>query len=130
MSFIDIKCRREMTYGLVGDYQAVLAALPEAGEENREEGALDERLANYTKKRIRFARGEGDRLPDISSVTPWKESRIRADIERIKERPTRLDRLKDFFQFVNTQANVLEKFSGRPGFWVQQQSWKNFIRSI
>ncbi|MCD4786010.1 MAG: DUF4062 domain-containing protein [Candidatus Eremiobacteraeota bacterium] len=49
-------------------------------------------------------------LPEIpQSARPWTKEEIRKDTERIKNNPTRIDRVRAFSQFVNSESHILLK---------------------
>jgi len=120
LHFIAAKCAAGMTYDLVGDYGRALDALPEAQPEKEERLKHEARLKKYTEDLIAYAKGEIKHLDIIPSVEPWSEEKIRQDTERIINNPTRLDRIRAFSQFVNSESHALVKFAAHPGFVVQQ----------
>jgi WD40 repeat protein len=146
LDFIEAKCAAAMTYELVGDYGATLDGLPEAQEEKQQEHGLDEGISRYTQELITHARAwneardchaadparnplpqAGDiRFPEFPlSVRPWTEAEIDADVQRIINNPTRLERLKAFAQFVSSESHNLSLFSSTP-FFCAQQAYNNY----
>ena len=142
LGFIAAKCAAGMTYDLVTDHDAALAALPEGREERERLRQLDERVARYTQEMIEYARNCSEardrpkrwwawlhRLPQRETmllpgppivVRPWTDEEIRADSERIASASTRLDRVRAFGQFVSAESYALARFGRWPGFCVQQ----------
>ncbi|MFQ5770789.1 MAG: WD40 repeat domain-containing protein [bacterium] len=102
------------------DYHAALAALPEAAAEQKKKSEHRKQIKKYTENLIAFSRGEIPSLKVIPSVTPWTEDEIKKDSDRIVQNPTRLDRIRAFSQFVNSESHVLAKFGHIPGFCLQQ----------
>ena len=120
LHFIEAKCGAGMTYDLIADYNLALGALPEAQEERQREREHEARVKKYTEDLIAYARGEIKHLDIIPSVEPWSDERIREDTEGIINNPTRLDRIRAFSQFVNSESHALVKFGAMPGFVLQQ----------
>jgi WD40 repeat protein len=139
--FIEAKCAAGMTYDLITDYTQALDGLPEAQKEKEERRKRDERMQRYIREIIEYARKWSDArdrhaqdpakypmpkpedipLPEIiPSVRPWTDEEIEADTQRIINNPTRLDRIKLFFQFVNSEAHNFVKYAAHPLFCIQQ----------
>jgi WD40 repeat protein len=119
LGFIEAKCAAEMTYELIHDYSTALDSLPEAQPEKQERLKREERLRKYIEGLIAYAKGEIKTLDIILSVRPWTDEEIKADAERIINNPTRLDRIRAFAQFVNSEGHVLAKLTSQPGFCIQ-----------
>ena len=120
LRFIKAKCASEMTYELTEDYSRALDILPEVQDEKKEELKHQERITKYTEDLIAYARGEIKEFDIIPSVRPWTDEEIEKDSERIINKPTPLDRIKAFSQFVNSESHGLVKFGAMPGFCIQQ----------
>jgi len=120
LHFIEAKCAAGMTYDLIHDYNIALDALPEAQPQKEKRLRHEARLKKHTKDLIAYAKGEIKTFDVIPSVRPWTDAEIRADTERIINHPTRLDRIKAFSQFVDSDSNVLVRFASHPGFVIQQ----------
>ncbi len=120
LHFIQAKCAVGMTYDLIHDYNTAFDALPEAQPEKQERLKHEAQLQKYTKDLIAYAKGEIKNLDIIPSVEPWSNERIREDTERIINNPTRLDRIRAFSQFVNSESHGLVKFAHHAGFVIQQ----------
>ena len=137
-----------MTYDLVTDYNLALQSLPEAQPEIRKEREHRARVKKYVDDMIAYARAwneardrqaqdpvkypmptaEDIPLPEIiPSVEPWSEEKIKAETERIINHPTRLDLMRAFAQFVNSESHALVKFASHPGFCLQQ-AWNSAQR--
>ena len=69
---------------------------------------------------IACSKGEIDHLEIIDSVEPWSEERIRRDTDRIVNNPTRLEKIRAFSLFVNSESHALLKFASYSGFTIQQ----------
>jgi len=119
LEFVQRKCAAGMTYDLMSDYQLALDALPEAQEERDREHIHAERLTTYAANLMAFARDETSTLDPIPSVEPVSENQLRADSDRIRRNPTRLDRIRAFSQFVAGEAHALVRHGNRPGFVAQ-----------
>lgn len=141
LDFIAAKCAASLTYDLVRDYDAALAALPEGREERERERESDERVARYTRDLIEYARSWSDardrhardpagcRLPEPGeirlpvpppTVRIWTEQEIEADTWRIRTMPTQMDRICSFRQFVREESSRLSAFGAQPGFCLQE----------
>jgi telomerase protein component 1 len=141
LMFIEAKCKARMTYELLIDYNYTLEVLPEAQEEMALWKAGEERIMQYTKEIITYARQWSEArdnyiqyptrypmprkeeipLPKIvPSVRPWTEEEITANTEKIITAPSRLDRIRAFTQFVNSEAHNFYRFSSQPMFCIQQ----------
>ena len=119
LDFIEAKCAAGMTYELVTDYDVALEALPEAHEERRKQQEHEERIKRYIENLIAFSRRETPSLEVIPSVIPWTDREIEADTKRIIDSPGRLDRIRAFSQFVNSESHTLVQFGHIPGFCLQ-----------
>jgi WD40 repeat protein len=120
LRFVEAKCGAGMTFDLVHDYVVALGALPEAQSEVQERLRQEAMLKKYTNDLIAFAKGKIDHLEIIPSVKPWSEEKMRLDTDRVVNNPTRLDRIRAFSQFVNSESHALLKFASCLGFTVQQ----------
>ncbi len=120
LHFIETKGVAGMIYELIADYNAAMDGLPEAQEENRQKRYREARVQEYIQDLIAYAKGEIETLKIIESIELWSEEKINADNERIKNNPTRFDRICAFAQFVNTESYALANFSSFSGFCIQQ----------
>ena len=68
---------------------------------------------------VAYSKGEIRQLAVPSSVEPWSEERVEEEARRIREHPTRLDRLRAFSGFVEGESYPLRDFGRRPGFVIQ-----------
>jgi WD40 repeat protein/Cdc6-like AAA superfamily ATPase len=118
--FIEAKCAGGMTYDLIEDYNRALDALPEAQDEKQKELEHKKWGKKYVDDLVAYAKWDIKELDTILSVRPWTEEEIMKDTERIINNPTRLDRIKAFSQFVNSESHGLLKFGHIPGFCLQQ----------
>ena len=96
LEFIQAKAVAKMTYDLVNDFNAVLQVIPDNAENIYEENKRQARMDKYTRDLIAYAKGEITNLEIPETIPLWSKKRIDEEFERIKNNPTRLDRLKDF----------------------------------
>ncbi|NWG13698.1 MAG: DUF4062 domain-containing protein [Acidobacteria bacterium] len=122
LTFVDAKCAAGLTYELVNDYAAALAALPEAQEESRMRREREARVQSYARSLIDYCRSNGSiPLPDPPpSVRPWTDGEIDADSRGVVENLTPVDRLRLFAAFVLADARHLANYASRRGFCAQQ----------
>jgi WD40 repeat protein len=118
--FIEAKCAAGMTYDLVHDYNSALFALPEAQPEKEGIIKRDVRLKKYSDDLVVYAKGQIKTLDIVTSIEPWSEEKIRQNRERITNSPTRLDRIRAFSRFVDSESHYFVKFNSHAGFIVQQ----------
>jgi hypothetical protein len=104
LDFIQAKAVVKMTYDPVKDFNSVLEVIPDNAENIKQEKARQERMDKYTKDLIFYAKGEITELDIPQSITPWKEEKINAEIERLKTSPTKADLLKDFLNFLGNES--------------------------
>ncbi len=123
IEFIQAKAVAKMTYLLVQDFSDVLKAIPENAENTREEKARQARMDKYTHDLIAYAKGEIAELKIPESITPWPQEKIDAECERLKNNPTRADRLKDFLIFLGRESGNLEKYAFEFSHFATQQAW-------
>jgi WD40 repeat protein len=136
IEFVEAKCRAGLVFELQEDYRDARTALPEAQTIIQEEQRREPRIARWTDELIRYARAwsmrrdrvaRGDRVDEAEPVLPeppqacrmWADEEIEAECRRIRELPTRLDRLTAFAGFVQGECYPLVEFGGREGFAVQ-----------
>ncbi len=125
LSYIEDRIRTGQIFDLIRDYHQVLAALPEAQAEVLELERHEARAARWTQEIVDYARKwnggeETPPLPEIiPSVEPWSDERLEEECRRIVENPTRLDRLRAFGSFVESECYPLLEFGGWPGFVAQ-----------
>jgi len=120
LSFIEAKCAAGMVYDLIRDYVSVLESLPDTQDKRKKEKEHEERIRKYVNDLIAYAKGEISSLEIIPSVKRWTDEEIGDDIERIIDNPTRLDQIRAFFHFVNSESHGLWKFGYLSGFCIQQ----------
>ncbi len=123
LNFIQAKACSKQTYDLVKDYHLALDGLPEYQPEKEKERKRQERLDKYTQDLIACAKGiiATEELEIPESITPWTEKQLNAEIERIRTNPTRMDRLRDYINFLGREMESLQKFASEvKGFSIQQ----------
>ena len=136
LRFVEARCRVGQVFELIADYRLARENLPEAQVDLREERAREERARRWTvevieyarqwsDRRDRFVQGQsasepGPKLPEpVGACEMWSEAKIQAECRRIVASPTRLDRLRMFAGFVESQCYPLLEFGQRPGFLAQ-----------
>ncbi|MCX6900668.1 MAG: DUF4062 domain-containing protein, partial [Verrucomicrobia bacterium] len=124
LRFVEARCPLGQVFELQGDYRLALKTLPEAQPELVEERRRQERAALWTADIIEYSRrcNAGQTPPlleNIPSVEPWSDGRIEEECRRIIEHPSRLDRLREFAGFVESECYSLIGFGKRPGFVAQ-----------
>jgi WD40 repeat protein len=123
LDFIQAKACAKMTYDLVKDFNDVLDLIPDNEEYIRQEKAAHAKVEKYTTDLISYIKGEIPELLLPETIPLWSEDRIKAEIERIKTIPNRLDRLKDFRNFLGAEAADLQRYSFEFPFFSTQQAW-------
>jgi hypothetical protein len=110
LDFIQAKAVAKITYDLVKDFNDVLEVIPDNAENIKQEKVRQARMEKYTKDLIFCAKTEIliEELDIPKSITPWSHEKIYAEIERIKTNPNRLDRLKDFLNFLGVESVNLQ----------------------
>ena len=122
LRFVEARCLVGQVFELQADYRLALQSLPEAQTELTEQRQRGARAARWTMAITDYARlsndgGEQPTLPEIPSVVvPWSDEQIQAECRRITEEPIRLDRLRAFAGFIETECYPLLKHGKRPGF--------------
>lgn len=137
LRFIDARCRVGQVFELIADYRLAQGSLPDAQAELCEKQGRQERTQRWVRENIeyaqhwnerhnRVARGEIVTEPEPTFPDPvptcemWSDERIDAECQRIVEHPTRLDGLRAFAGFVESECYPLLEFGKRAGFLVQQ----------
>jgi len=125
LDFIQAKAVARLTYELVKDFNDVLEVIPDNAENIKQEKARQERMGKYTLDLIECAKGEIsiDELEIPESITPWLQEKINAEIERIKTNPGRIDKLKDFLNFLGKEAGNLKNYAIEFPYFAAQQAW-------
>jgi hypothetical protein len=118
-----------MTYDLVKDFNAVLQVIPDNAENIRQEEARLARMEKYTRDLIAYAKGEIKELEVPETIPLWSEEKINSEIERIKINPSRLDRLKDFRNFLGQEAGNLQSNASEYSFFATQQACRSNRRT-
>jgi hypothetical protein len=133
LRFVEARCRVEQVFELIADYRLAQKNLPEAQADLEEERRRRERITRYTsdliayakawsERRDRIARGERVSEPEPEPPTPppscrmWTEAEIETECQRIIGTPKRLDRLRAFAGFVESQCYRLIEFGKHSGF--------------
>lgn|GEM_PF-526989 len=141
LEFVEAKCAAGMTYDLIADYNAALNNLPEAQKEKRRKQEYEQQIQKHVEDLTAYTRARKDArwryrkdpenyplselekigLPEIiTAVEHWSDKKIKHDNERIIHRPERLDRIRTFLQFANSESHGLVKFGAIPGYCLQQ----------
>jgi hypothetical protein len=135
MEFVEAKCRAGLVFELEEDYRDARTALPEAQTIFREDQRRCELIALWTAEIMSYSRawserrdwiGRGERLDETEPALPtspafrmWTDEEIEGECRRIREAPSRFDRLVAFAGFVQAESNPLLQFGGRAGFSLQ-----------
>jgi len=124
LDFIQAKACAKMTYDLVKDFNNVLDTIPDNAENILQEKARQARMEKYTRNLISCAKGEINvyELEIPKRISPWSKEKIDTEIERIKANPTRLDKLKDFINYIGEEGANLQKFAGEFCHFATQQA--------
>jgi WD40 repeat protein len=123
LDLIQAKACAKMTYDLVKDFNDVLEVIPDNAENIRQEKERLARMDKYTRDLIACARGEISVIDIPHSIIPWPQEKIDFEIERIKNKPTRLDRIKDFYNFLGQESANLEGYASEFPYFAYQQAW-------
>ena len=136
MPWIEAKCKAKLVFSLQDDYRRTVAALPEAQgglQLARERQArlvrwaeeVTEYSRQWSDRHDRLAHGEAvgetePRLPEPPLTCPMRtDKEIEAECRRIREAPTRFDRLTAFAGFVQSECYPLLQFGSLAGFALQ-----------
>ena len=139
LPWIILKCQLGLVFDLQQDYRDILAVLPEAQEQFREERGRQAGLHRWTKEITHYARqwserrdrlARGEAITELALPFPeppglcrmWTEEEIEAERRRVTEDPTRLDRMQAFASFVMQECYALIEFGMRPKF-VEQHAF-------
>jgi WD40 repeat protein len=139
--FVEQKCAAGMTYSLLSDYQYVLNRIPEMQEEIRLNLERDRRISSYIEALLTYsatwnkirARYNSDptnnplpeslgiAFPELPpSIRIWSDEEVKQETQRILSHPTRLDRIRAFYHFVNSESSNLSNYAASKGFCIQQ----------
>ena len=127
LEFIQAKATAQMTFEIVKDINTALLEIPDNDIENRKELLRQTRLKEYAKHLISYARGEISELNSPECTPIWSEEKFKTEIERVKTNPTRLDRIKDFKNFLGQEAANLQKYASEFCHFATQQAWNYSI---
>ncbi len=112
LRFVQAKCVAGMTFDLVRDYNAALAALPELESERRQEQERIQRLRHYSDELIAYARarGQGIPLPEPPDTGALRAATIALAESESQSGPARAEQVRAFANFVSAQSHVLSAF--------------------
>ena len=136
LPWLEAKCGAKQVFSLQDDYACVISAMPETQELVQQERERQTRLDRWTaeiteysrrwsERRDRIARGEcvNDPEPVLPTIPAtcqlWTDEEIEAECRRVREAPTRLDRVNAFAGFVLSECYPLIHFGTREGFTLQ-----------
>jgi WD40 repeat protein len=123
LHFIQAKCIAGMTFELVKDYIDTFEVLPDAKDEAKKNAEQKARIQKLVDDLIAYSKGEINSIGVLESIEPWNTDKIIEDNTRIIQTPTRLDRVKTYFQFVNSESHILFKYGQQAGFNVLQHAF-------
>jgi WD40 repeat protein len=136
IEFVEAKCRAGLVFELQEDYRNSETTLPEAQAMLRDEQRRAEIIAHWTSNLVEYAQAwserrdridRGERVDETEPVLPsppavsrmLTDEEIVMECERIRERPTSIDRLAGFAGFVRGEIYPLTQFGGHAGFALQ-----------
>jgi WD40 repeat protein len=128
--FVEAKVRAGMVFELQEDYEFVLAGLPEAQEEKKNESQRQERLKNYTRNLIEYTKAfnryqnskskePNVTFPVLEFAEPWSDEQIDKKFERIKNNPSKYDIIKLFLNYIIKNKYRLSEFHYFSGYPIQ-----------
>ncbi len=123
LDFIQAKAAAKMTYDLVNDFNAALVTIPDNQENIKKENERQTRMDRYTRDLILYAKGEISVIEVPDSITPWTKEQYNKEIYRLKTNPTRLDRLKDFHNFLRSESFNLQNYACDYSCFSYEQAW-------
>ena len=126
LDFIQAKSAARMTFDLIDDFIAAMLEITDNSENIRKENQRQERLNKYARDLVLYANGEICELEVPESIKPWSEKKIESEVERIRNHPTRSDRLRSFTQFLGQEAGVLQNYAHELPDLAIQQAWNNY----
>ena len=115
LRFVEAKCIAGMTFDLVRDYNAGVAALPETQQEREQKEQRQGSLQQYGVDLIAYTRGEAP-LPTPPDTGDLLESIHRSEAASADscsssdESRTRYERIQAFARFVSTHSHRLARF--------------------
>jgi WD40 repeat protein len=131
LQFVAASCATGLVFDLQHDYRDTIAALPEAHAELRVAEQYRARAARWTAQiteyaerwsELRHREAQGEKIEElaipeiIKSVKPRTNQQITADCDHIRANPSKLDQLKVFAGFVESECYPLFAFGQHPGF--------------
>jgi len=125
LDFIQAKAAVKMTYELVTDFNAVLLVIPGNKKNISKEKGRQDRLDKYAQDLIAYSKGEISQFENITSILPWSQKAIEVEINRIKESPSRLDKLTCYYLFLGQEAGILQAHAHELDGLALQQAWNN-----
>jgi len=125
LDFIQAKAAAKMTYELVNDFNAALEVIPDNQKTIREEKERQARMDKYSRDLIDCAKGliTKEELEIPESITPWTNEQYNTEIERIKTKPNRADKLNDFKLFLGQEAKNIQDHALEFTHFSTQQAW-------
>jgi WD40 repeat protein len=128
LRFIGAKCEGKVTSSLIDDYNNALSNQPENLVQMKQDLQQREILDRWTREIIGYSKECNEwrnnsfinnnimksepQLPKIPvSCRIWTQEEINSEYRRIREYPTRFDKLKAFFDFVQRKLQSLRELS-------------------
>ncbi|MCD4741409.1 MAG: hypothetical protein K8R67_02845 [Desulfobacteraceae bacterium] len=100
LDFIQAKAAAKFTYELVNNFIRVMDVIPDNVENIRKEKEHKVRMERYTENLIKNANSDINEFDIPESIAPWPGEKVKAEIERLRTQPSRIDRLTDFMSFL------------------------------
>ena len=123
LDFIQAIAVVAMTFELIKDFNFVLVEIPDNAEFLREENEHLARMDKYTRDLVAYAKGEIAMLEIPECIVTWSQGKTDALTKQVKINSSRLDRLKDFLNFLGQEAGNLQKYSHEFQNFAIQQAW-------
>ncbi|MBN2366186.1 MAG: WD40 repeat domain-containing protein [Calditrichaeota bacterium] len=119
LNFIQAKCAAGIGYYLIRDYYLAMYSFPEAREEAQKSIEDEQKIRKYRDDLIAFSNGEISSLDIIQSIQPWTDEEFEDNLKQNMNGTTHLVRIRPFFNFVNSEIQVLTENSHIKGFYIQ-----------
>jgi WD40 repeat protein len=123
LDFIQAKASANLTFDLVKDFNSALMKIPDNSADIREVQNHNDLMKNYINDLILYARQGIPKLIVPESVKPWSRKKTEDEIEKTKKNPSRLNRLKNFYQFLGQEVGNFYNHINEVDHLIVQQAW-------